>query len=138
MLDDRENWKRIVLERLKTCGVSLHLPSESDPDFWFLVACQIAFDFIPGFKYPAKRRGRPTVWNENDHSALITAVKGLPHLSELSACIWLTKNGDFKGIDAKTLYRRLHFAKKQARKSKYSELARILAGVPTLEKGVGG
>ena len=129
MLEAREGWKKYVLERLKECDISLPVPSDH-PDFWFFVASQLAFDFVPNFE--RRKKGRPTKWNEERQSNLIQAVKGLHPLSERSACNHLAKS-DFKGISADTLYRRLHMAKLRARKPKSSELARILAGTQPLE-----
>jgi hypothetical protein len=129
MLEAREGWKKFVLRRLKECGISLPVPS-SHPDFWFFVASQLAFDFVPEFE---RKRGAPRKWNEERESNLIQAVKRLRPLSQKSACNKLAKSVDFKGINADTLYRRLHMAKLKTRKPKYSELARILAGIETLE-----
>lgn len=130
MLEAREGWKKSLLELLKECDISLPVPSDH-PDFWFFVASQLAFDFVPNFEW--RRKGRPTRWNEERESNLIRAVKSLHHMSERSACNHLAKSGDFKGISADTLYRRLHLAKLRARKPKISELARILAGTQPLE-----
>lgn len=130
MVEARESWKKLVLERLKECDISLPVSSDH-PDFWFFVALQLAFDFVPNFQ--PRKKGRPTKWNEERQSYLILAVKNLHHMSERSACNHLAKSGDFKGISADTLYRRLHLAKLRARKPKISELARILAGTQPLE-----
>src|SRR5262245_41864924 len=121
MLDAPEGWKKYVIERLKECDISLPVPSDHT-DFWFFVAFQLAFDFVPNFEW--RKKGRRTKWNEERQSNLILAVKRLHPLSEKSACNHLAKFGDFKGISADTLYRRLHLAKLRARKPKYSELVR--------------
>jgi hypothetical protein len=118
--------ERLLLDQLKECGASVPALS-GDPDFWFYVALKIAMDFVPGFKTQKLRRGRPAKWTSGElHSSLINAVKRL-NMSELSACIYLAKNGTFKGSNAKTLYRELHRAKKRPRNT---DLAEILASLP--------
>lgn len=88
--------------------------SNEEPERWFLLAWQLAADFVPGFEVHYKpRAGRPQKWNAAKHAALYYAVeetivqgsKNSRPLNKHDACRSLSKKEPWKNLGtAKTLY----------------------------------
>jgi len=81
-----------------------------DDDRWLQLSYELAYEYIPAFKYEAQKRGRKIKWTPETEQQLIEHVtkqkKVKPKHSILNACEELIKNKLYAGIKATTLHNR--------------------------------